>query len=179
MQERLIKGYNLRILSRSELNTTKWDNCVKLSVNESPMAYSWVLDILFPGWSGVVIGDYLAVMPLTIDKRLYGTFLLMPFDIQNFGIFSSQKQVTELFPDILKSITKPSNSISTGAMICPRWWSIHRYFLPNTDIIQPTLENRRQTVRIEYGPIDGGYADLSIRSLRKKRLFHFRNSFKK
>lgn len=98
----IVNPDNIKHITRDLIDTRKWDTCISQSVNESPVAYSWVLDYLSPGWEGLIIGDYDGVMPLTVSKNTGPRMLQMPVDIQNFGIFSSQPAIVKLKSDIFK-----------------------------------------------------------------------------
>jgi hypothetical protein len=69
---------------------------VKDSINESPLVYSEVLNIISPLWEGVVVGDYEAVMPLPVQERLGYKLIQMPGDVQNFGLFSPVKELLDI-----------------------------------------------------------------------------------
>lgn len=89
-------------LPRSAIHTEKWDACVRRSVNETPLAYSWVLDHLNPGWEGVIFGDYEGVMPLPVSCRLGMKMIQMPPQVLTLGIMSDNREITRQFPRILQ-----------------------------------------------------------------------------
>lgn len=93
-------GRSLIILPRQEINSELWDTCIEESENESPLAYSHVLDYLAPGWHGLIIGNYEAVMPLPTVKQMGFTNIQMPQEVITLGIFSQNPQLTDLFPAI-------------------------------------------------------------------------------
>ncbi|WP_291856612.1 hypothetical protein [Marinilabilia sp.] len=99
-QEETISGRSIKILPRQEINTDLWDACIMESENESPLAYSWVLDFLAPGWHGLIIGYYEGVMPLPTIKQLGYFIIQMPQEVITLGIFSPNSHLTELFPAI-------------------------------------------------------------------------------
>jgi hypothetical protein len=90
--------YDLKIISRENIDTQRWDTCVASSVNESPLAYCWVSDILCPGWKGLVINDYKGVMPLTITKKMGLLALQIPQEVISLGIFSENPEIVQTFP---------------------------------------------------------------------------------
>jgi hypothetical protein len=92
----ILSGFSLKILSRDKINTTHWNDCIKQSLNETPMAYSWVLDFLAPNWKGLVIGDYEGVMPLNIISKWGSQLIQMPYDTHNLDILSSLLPLTEI-----------------------------------------------------------------------------------
>lgn len=80
-----------KLLSRSEIDSAKWNLCIENS--DYPHAYgtSWYLDIVCPnGWEALVWGDYQAVMPLPIGKILRFRQTFTPFWIQQLGLFQKK-----------------------------------------------------------------------------------------
>ena len=87
----------LRLLKRSEIDDRRWDDCILHSHNSVHYPMSWYLDIVSSGWQGVIYGDYEAVMPVPIKKKMGMSLILQPFLTQQLGVFSSEI----LSPDIL------------------------------------------------------------------------------
>jgi hypothetical protein len=94
-----MKTQNYRILQNKDIDFNKWDSVVKNSINESPLAYSEVLNIISPQWEGLIVGDYEAVMPLPVQKRLGYKLIQMPGDVQNLGLFSKFKKLINIDHD--------------------------------------------------------------------------------
>jgi len=57
------------------------------SVNSMVYGYSWYLTNVSPGWEGLVLDDYLAVMPLTCHRKYFIYYLSQPFFTQQLGVF--------------------------------------------------------------------------------------------
>lgn len=93
--------HEINLVPRHRVDAMKWDACIRHSKNESPLAYSWVLDLLSPGWEGLIIGDYAGVMPLPTSKRLGFRMLQMPPEVLTLGIFSNSPEIIQMFPFIL------------------------------------------------------------------------------
>ncbi len=74
-----------------QLNKQKWDACIAKSFNGIIYAYSWYLDIVSPGWKGLVEDDYISVMPLCSRKKIGISYLFQPFFTQQHGVFSTAK----------------------------------------------------------------------------------------
>ena len=98
----VLSKYTMSLLPAEEIDTRAWDRCICNSPNETPMAYSWVLDYLSPGWQGLVIGRYEAVMPLKIDKRWKFRLIQMPADTQNLGLFSPLTELRNISTHIFQ-----------------------------------------------------------------------------
>lgn len=69
-------------------------------------ALSSFLDIVCPDWSGLVLGDYEAIMPLPVKKKFFLTYLVQPIFSQQYRIYSQRNvsiQEVDLFrKEILK-----------------------------------------------------------------------------
>ncbi len=87
-------------LPRNAIDTRKWDSCLNRSINETPVAYSRVLDQLSQGWEGIIIGDYEGIMPLPVTKRGGFKLIQMPQEVTTLGLFSENPGITGLFPEI-------------------------------------------------------------------------------
>ena len=86
----------VRLLKRHEIEDEKWDECIINSRNCRHYAMSWYLNIVSPGWHGIIYGDYNAVMPIPRKQKFGFSIILQPFLCQQLGIFSSEKLSTEL-----------------------------------------------------------------------------------
>ncbi len=82
---------HLKLIKRDEIDFVKWDKCIAGSVNSRHQALSWHLDIVSPGWYGIVYKDYKAVMPLPIISKFGVKIILQPVFCQQLGIFSSER----------------------------------------------------------------------------------------
>ncbi len=79
----------IRYLKHREIDRDKWDRCIAGASFETIYPYSWYLDLVSPGWEGLVKGDYEMVMPLTWTRRLGIHLLLQPILAQQLGVFSA------------------------------------------------------------------------------------------
>ncbi|MEO9211156.1 MAG: hypothetical protein ABI208_08655 [Ginsengibacter sp.] len=77
---------DIRYLKHSEINKEMWDACVINSTNGLIYARSWYLDAMSPGWEALVHKDYIAVMPLTVCKKMGIQYLAQPAFSQQLGI---------------------------------------------------------------------------------------------
>jgi len=90
----------LRIMPRHSIEANRWDDCVRKSKNESPLAYCKILDILTPDWYGVIIGNYTGVMPLPVARQFGFLTVQMPQEVISLGIFSPDPRIVDSFPVI-------------------------------------------------------------------------------
>jgi hypothetical protein len=82
-------GHPIRYITREELDTEKWDDCLDKSPNGLIYGRSFYLDPMTGGqWDALILGDYQAVMPLTWKKKWGVRYLYQPPFTQQLGIFS-------------------------------------------------------------------------------------------
>jgi hypothetical protein len=79
-------------VKNKDIDYQKWDHCVQSSENFRVYAISWYLDMVSPNWAGLILGDYLYVMPLVIKQKFGISFLLQPIFAQQHGIFPEANQ---------------------------------------------------------------------------------------
>ncbi len=92
-------------LEHHQIDKSKWDRCIRQAPNALIYARSWYLDIVSPGWSALVEGDYKTVFPLTWKKKYGFYYLYQPFFTQQLGLFSGEKKIAEKTVDkFLESI---------------------------------------------------------------------------
>jgi hypothetical protein len=92
---------SLHLLSRAELDTVAWDNCVRASFNQLVYGYSWYLDAVLsePGWKwmGLVLVDetgvYQAVMPVPLRRKFGRWVVHQPLFCQFLVVFSPDKTI--------------------------------------------------------------------------------------
>ena len=78
-------------MTHEQIDKNLWDWCIALAPNGNVYAWSWYLDVVYPGWEALVEikgGKYVTVMPIT-NKKKYGiNYLCQPFFTQQLGVFS-------------------------------------------------------------------------------------------
>jgi hypothetical protein len=77
----------IRFVKNKDIDYAKWDQCIQQANNSRVYAYSWYLDLVCPGWHGLIIGDYNYVMPIVVKRKFGIPFLLQPIFAQQHGIF--------------------------------------------------------------------------------------------
>jgi len=94
----------IKLLVHNEIDRERWDHCISHSIFETIYPYSWYLDLVSPGWDGLVLDDFRAVMPLTWTKKLGFRLLLQPILAQQLGVFSRDPLDHALLEEFLKTI---------------------------------------------------------------------------
>lgn len=84
------------------IDKTKWDRCIKNSVNRLIYAQSFFLESMSENWDALVLNDYETVMPLVWKKKYGFHYLYQPFFIGSLGIFGnvSDETVNQLLNEI-------------------------------------------------------------------------------
>lgn len=96
----------IRFVKHSEVDTDKWDECIKSSVNTMPYAFSWYLDIVVAHWNALILNDYEAVFPLPTRKKFLFTYAYTPFWVQQLGLFSKTYKGLRRINDFIAEIPK-------------------------------------------------------------------------
>lgn len=81
---------DINLFCSDQIDAQKWDACVRGSLYENPLAYKWALDALCVCWMGFVVGDYKAVIPVPVGRKLCFQTSQLPPDVQYFGIFCAE-----------------------------------------------------------------------------------------
>ncbi len=96
----------VRYLQNNEIDTEKWDNCIKNSINGLVYAYSWYLDIVCDNWDALIEDDYVSVFPLTYNEKAKIHYLFQPVFTQQLGVFSVKGITAEKTTKFFNAIPK-------------------------------------------------------------------------
>ena len=91
-------------ISHNEIDTSKWDECVKNAQNGFVFGYSWYLDSVCDSWDALVLNDYEAVFPITKKSKFGLKYFVNPIFALQLGIFSKNKITSDLFDSFLQNI---------------------------------------------------------------------------
>jgi len=94
----------IRYIKHKDVDTEKWDGCLKQSINGIIYAYSWYLDIVCEEWDALVEDDYDSVFPLVRRKKFGINYIYPPFFTQQLGVFSKKILSKEKVDNFLKAI---------------------------------------------------------------------------
>lgn len=79
----------IQYLTRTQIDTGKWDQCIDKAANGRIYAYTVYLDTLSANWDALVLNDYEAVMPLTWNSKFGISYLYQPFLAAQLGVFGN------------------------------------------------------------------------------------------
>lgn len=92
-------------LTNSEIDRTRWNECVKKCPFARPYGLSWYLDSITPGWEALVYGDYLSVFPLPSFKKYCVRYTVTPPFLQQLGLFSrDESSAADLAGDMMEQV---------------------------------------------------------------------------
>jgi len=94
----------IKYLKHSEINKQDWDKCISRSFNGIVYGYSWYLDIVSFDWEALVLGNYEAVMPLTVKNKYWINYIYQPPYTQQLGIFTFSLLTPELVEQFIRAI---------------------------------------------------------------------------
>ncbi len=112
----------IRYLKHEEIDKLKWDKCINRAFNGIVFAYSWYLDIVSYQWEALVMDDYDAVMPLTVNTSYSFSSIVQPKFTNQLGVFTAKllgiKMVNEFLDAIperfrkIELVLNPFNKVS-------------------------------------------------------------------
>ena len=93
----------LRYVQRKDIDTQKWNECIRNAPNAIIYAYSYYLDAITQQWDALVKNDYEAVFPLPCNEKFGIKYIYQPIFMAQTGVFG--QQVTEkLLNDFIDAI---------------------------------------------------------------------------
>ena len=94
----------IKYLQHSEIDKSKWDNCILKSNDGLIYSSSVYLNNMTNDWDGLVMGEYAAVMPLPFRKKYGFYYVYPPAFSQQMGITSIEEITPEIIEAFLKNI---------------------------------------------------------------------------
>ncbi|OFX74816.1 MAG: hypothetical protein A2X12_04400 [Bacteroidetes bacterium GWE2_29_8] len=94
----------LNYIENKNIDRSKWDRCIRSSINETIYAYSWYLDFVCDSWDALVEDDYISVFPLVFKTKFGVTYIYQPYFAQQLGLFSLKTISVSKTNEFLQSI---------------------------------------------------------------------------
>lgn len=107
----------IQYLTRSQIDSNKWDQCISRASNGRIYAYAVYLDTMSANWDALVLNDYDAVMPLTWKSKYGIRYLYQPFLAAQLGVFGKAdvQAFIQAIPAHFRYIDIYLNSANTGS----------------------------------------------------------------
>ncbi len=152
----------IHLVIHKNIDTEKWDNCIRKDVSGLFYGYSWYLDMLVDAWDAIVLNDYEAVFPLIKAKKFGVAYLFRPYGTQQLGVFS----IATLTPEV----------VSKFIAAIPESYRYIDVFLNETnpvDLLNATWlhpnSNYELSLNRPYQAIYEGYNKRTLRNLGKAK----------
>ncbi|MFA0962499.1 GNAT family N-acetyltransferase [Roseivirga sp. BDSF3-8] len=90
----MYKDGRYTLLQRHQIDDNYWDSCLDQCTYRLPYPYTWWLDIVSPGWCGLVqysSEGYSAVFPLPVRRKFGKQLLRQPVFGHQLGLFAQGK----------------------------------------------------------------------------------------
>ena len=94
----------IRFVEHNDVDTEKWDRCIKRAINSTPYAFSWYLDIVVSHWNALILNDYEAVFPLPTKRKWGVQYAFTPFWVQQLGLISQTNEGLKRIDDFISLI---------------------------------------------------------------------------
>lgn len=97
----------IHIIPSADIARNKWDDCIYASSNAMIYAFSYYLDHMADNWTGLVLNNYEAVMPIPWRKKMGIRYCYaVPF-VQQLGWFAASNILEDgIFPTSLLGFVK-------------------------------------------------------------------------
>jgi hypothetical protein len=96
--------YSIHIFSAHVINEQAWDACISKHANGLIYAQYDYLDRICDHWSGLVIGDYEAIIPLPWRKKYGFRYYYIPPFIQQLGFIGDTSLLKLLHEELIQKI---------------------------------------------------------------------------
>ncbi|MFC2089433.1 hypothetical protein ACFLT1_01555 [Bacteroidota bacterium] len=101
----------IKVLRRRQIDTSRWNNAIASSKQETIYPYTWYLDACADNWLGLVMNDYECIMPVAYRKKMGLIYTYQPFHCQQLGVFSEH----DVDPEIIRMfLHKLKEDFKTG-----------------------------------------------------------------
>ncbi|MGN6530902.1 MAG: GNAT family N-acetyltransferase [Ginsengibacter sp.] len=159
-------------LKHADIDKEKWDKCIADSVNALIYPCSYYLDIMSKNWDALIIfreppyaDDYLAVMPLTWNKKFGISYLRQPAFTQQLGIFGDMifdekitdsfiRKALEIFPFAEINLNYANDYKNIQTKKCNLILPLNRSFIEIKKTFRKDFVNKIRGNNLIYQPSD-------------------------
>jgi Acetyltransferase (GNAT) domain len=155
---------NIQYLHRQQINEASWNRCVVRASNSLIYAQHEYLDSICGDWDALVLGDYIAVMPLVWRRKWGIYYLYYPPFCAALGVFGDHLSAA-LLSQFLNAIPQKF-----------RYWDFPLNHENNFEVLGFPLQQRNNFVLSLaplYDVLKLGYRQNLQRNINKARQFNF------
>ncbi|MCF8380189.1 MAG: hypothetical protein K9H49_11465 [Bacteroidales bacterium] len=149
----------ITFLRHGQIDRKKWDQCVLNSNQKMVYSLSWYLDLVAPGWCGMVEDDYVSVMAIPLRKKYGVKYIFQPLFAQQLGVYSSLKTDTLKTLEFIKAIPDEINYIDYNLN--------HLNGSTSRDYVFTKKVNYELDLAHRYSELEKNYSPNNIRNLRR------------
>lgn len=153
-----------RFIEGKAVDVTQWDNCVMHSPYGLMYSYSFYLDHLSPGWSGLIGENYDWVFPVISNRKIGISYLFQPPFTQQLGVVS-KKGVVVPYHEIIEWLKAKFSFWE----VC--WDPITTNCVKDDNIKITKATNYVLDLSNGYDAIAGFYHNDLIKNLKRSRQF--------
>ena len=150
----------IKYLENADIDRKKWDYCIERSRAGLLYGLSWYLDLVSPGWAGLVDDDYKAVMPLPIKERFGIKYVYQPVLTQQLGIYSGEVNTSEITEAFLGSVPRNIKYVDTHL-------NYTNHFPENRKVRSTKRINYELSLRKKYVNLKAGYSENTRRNIQR------------
>ena len=149
-------------LKHGDIDRKKWDHCVMNSRQGLVYSLSWYLDLVAPGWVGLVEDDYKSVMALPNRKKLGVRYIFQALYTQQLGIYSRYTPEPQKSIEFINAIPKDFGYIEYSFN--------HLQDFTNTEFSLNKKPNYELKLNQSYDHLKAHFSENTKRNLRKTLL---------
>lgn len=149
----------ITFLKHGEIDRKKWDKCVANSKQAMVYSLSWYLDMVAPGWAGIVEDDYNSVMAIPVKKKLGVQYMFQPLYAQQLGIYSRSYLGPSKISEFINAIPEEIRYIDYNLN--------HLHELANTEYDITKKINFELKLNTRYSELERAFTANTRRNLQK------------
>lgn len=157
----------IKYLKHSEIDKSKWDECILNSLNSLIYVHSFYLDNCTScQWDALILDDYQAIMPITFRNKYGISYLYQPAFLQQGGIFFKKSIDQKIINLFLAEILKHFKFAEINLNYANEFVNV-----PNLQI--KALNNFILPLNKSYLEIASNFSNVFIKNVKKAKKYSF------
>lgn len=150
-------------LQSHEIDYAKWDKAIKNSLSPLIYANSWYLDVVNPGWCGLVKNDYEWIFPVPAKQKMFIPYCYTPAFVQQLGFFGKHIPTIYEVEEVINTLANKFVRIHLNVQ--------HLSVFPERRV--KILPNHLLNLLSTYEVISAAYSENIKRNLKKAARYDF------